>query len=163
VSERLREAAPVRGDATVSPNPAPAGGTPVTGEEPAAGDDPEPCDRPPGGPLYVPVLPGPAGAAARLFRTPLGGRTAVAFTSERRLTVTLGPGQRWVTLAEPALRALAAPLGVTALVVDPQLAAPAVAPHTPAPAAPAVAPDPRRAAARVRVPSPRSGWGRAAR
>ncbi|MGW5280268.1 SAV_915 family protein [Streptomyces collinus] len=94
------------------------------------GDDPEPSDRVPAGPLYVPVRPGPSGCAARLFRTPLGERTAVAFTSEPRLTATLGPAQAWIRLAEPALRALAAPLGVTTVMVDPQFTAPAPAPVT---------------------------------
>ncbi len=61
-----------------------------------------------------------------MFRTPLGDRTAVAFTSKDRLAATLGPDQAWIRLAEPALRALAAPLGVTTFIVDPQLAAPAV-------------------------------------
>ncbi|MGW4562734.1 SAV_915 family protein [Streptomyces sp. NPDC004561] len=95
------------------------------------GDDPEPSDRFPAGPLYVPVRPGPRGCAARLFRTPLGDRTAVGFTSERRLAAMLGPGQAWIRLAEPALRALTAPLGVTAVTVDPQFTAPAPAPVTP--------------------------------
>ncbi|MEV6839445.1 SAV_915 family protein [Streptomyces sp. NPDC051133] len=97
------------------------------------GEDPEPSDRLPAGPLYVPVRPGPSGCAARLFRTPLGERTAVGFTSEHRLTATLGAGQAWIRLAEPALRALTAPLGVTVLTVDPQLTAPAARPM-PAPA-----------------------------
>ncbi|QUC59001.1 hypothetical protein IOD14_20660 [Streptomyces sp. A2-16] len=100
-------------------------------------DDPEPADRFPAGPLYVPVRPGPSGCAARLFRTPLGGRTAVGFTSARRLTATLGPGQAWIRLAEPALRALTAPLGITTVTVDPQFSAPAPAPieaATPVPA-----------------------------
>ncbi|MFE2103745.1 SAV_915 family protein [Streptomyces sp. PTD9-10] len=92
------------------------------------GDDPEPSERTPAGPLFVPVRPGPAGCAARLFRTPLGGRTAAAFTSARRLGDTLGPDQPWIRLAEPALRALTAPLGVTTLTVDPTLSAPAPAP-----------------------------------
>lgn len=91
------------------------------------GEDPEPADRFPAGPLYVPVRPGPSGCAARLFRTPLGRRTAVGFTSEHRLTATLGSGQAWIRLAEPALRALAAPLGVTTVTVDPQFTAPAPA------------------------------------
>ncbi|WP_089105618.1 SAV_915 family protein [Streptomyces hyaluromycini] len=95
------------------------------------GDDPEPSDRSPAGPLFVPVRPGPAGYAARLFRTPLGERTAVGFTSARALAVTLGPDQAWIRLAEPALRALAAPLGVTTVTVDPQLSAPAPAPVAP--------------------------------
>jgi hypothetical protein len=101
------------------------------------GDDPEPSDPTPAGPLYVPVRPGPSGCAARLFRTPLGERTAVGFTSLLRLTATLGPDQPWIRLAEPALRALTAPLGVTALTVDPQFTAPATRP-APAPA-PAIA------------------------
>ncbi|MFF4901197.1 SAV_915 family protein [Streptomyces sp. NPDC001068] len=92
------------------------------------GDDPEPSDRFPAGPLFVPVRPGPAGCAARLFRTPLGERTAVGFTSARNLAATLGPDQAWIRLAEPALRALTAPLGVTTVTVDPQLSAPAPAP-----------------------------------
>ncbi|MER5515536.1 SAV_915 family protein [Streptomyces sp. NPDC002763] len=95
------------------------------------GDDPEPSDRSPAGPLFVPVRPGPAGCAARLFRTPLGERTAVGFTSARRLAATLGPDQAWIRLAEPALRALTAPLGVTTVTVDPQLSAPAPTPVRP--------------------------------
>ncbi|MFJ2832578.1 SAV_915 family protein [Streptomyces sp. NPDC087263] len=87
--------------------------------------DPEPSERIPTGLLHVPVRSGPAGCTARFFRTPLGGRTAVGFTSAARLTATLGPEQACIKLSEPALRALAAPLGVTALTVDPQLSAPA--------------------------------------
>ncbi|MEU6599929.1 SAV_915 family protein [Streptomyces flaveolus] len=94
-------------------------------------DDPEPCDPFPAGPLYVPVRPGPSGCAARLFRTPLGDRTAVGFTSASRLTATLGAGQAWIRLAEPALRALTAPLGITTVTVDPRLTAPAPTPVTP--------------------------------
>ncbi|WUD77764.1 hypothetical protein OG937_41685 [Streptomyces sp. NBC_00510] len=94
------------------------------------GDDPEPSDPSPAGrhreTLYVPVRPGPVGCVARMFRTPLGGRTAVGFTTTERLTETLGPDQQWITLSESALRSLARPLGVTALTVDPQFAAPAV-------------------------------------
>lgn len=90
-------------------------------------EDPEPLRRVPAGPLYVPVRPGPFGYAARLFRDPLGGRTAVGFTSERTLAATLGPGQPWIRLAEPALRALTGPLGVATVTVDPQLTAPAPA------------------------------------
>jgi hypothetical protein len=41
------------------------------------------------------------------------------------LTATLGPDQASIRLSEPALRALAAPLGVTALTVDPSFPAPA--------------------------------------
>ncbi|MGW1464463.1 SAV_915 family protein [Streptomyces sp. NPDC002308] len=100
----------------------------------------------PAGPLFVPVRAGsarcPSSVQARFFRTPLGARTAVAFTSERRLVATLGAGQQWVRLCEPALRDLAAPLGVRTLTVDPLLSAPRAAdphpsvPHTAAHAAP---------------------------
>jgi len=103
-----------------------------------SGDDPEPSDRFPAGPLFVPVRPGPAGCAARLFRTPLGDRTAVAFTSEPGLTATLGPDQPWIRLAEPALRALTEPLGVTRLTLDPQFSAPAPRPVTPVAPVPAL-------------------------
>ncbi|WP_269858317.1 SAV_915 family protein [Streptomyces sp. RPT161] len=89
------------------------------------GDDHEPPDRIPAGLLYVPVRSGPAGCATRLFRTPLGGRTAVGFTTQLRLTDTLGAEQAWIRISEPALRALTEPLGATTLTVDPQLAAPA--------------------------------------
>ncbi|MGA5560043.1 SAV_915 family protein [Streptomyces platensis] len=83
-------------------------------------EDPEPADHVPAGPLFVPVRSGPAGCTARLFRTPLGCRTAVAFTSPQRLAAALGDGQPWVRLSEPALRALAEPVGATTLTVDPR-------------------------------------------
>ncbi|MFD9514689.1 SAV_915 family protein, partial [Streptomyces mirabilis] len=82
-------------------------------------EDPEPSERFPAGLLFVPVRSGPTGCTARFFRTPLGGRTAVGFTSAAKLTATLGTDQACIRLSEPALRALAAPLGVTALTVDP--------------------------------------------
>ncbi|MGW1746975.1 SAV_915 family protein [Streptomyces sp. NPDC002092] len=93
-----------------------------------SGEDPEPSDPFPVGPLFVPVRPGPSGCVTRVFRTPLGDRTAVAFTSESRLTATLGPGQAWIRLAEPALRALTEPLGVTTVTMDPQFTARAARP-----------------------------------
>ncbi|MFF4449511.1 SAV_915 family protein [Streptomyces sp. NPDC001502] len=89
-------------------------------------DDPEPEERVPAGPLYVPVLPGRAEVVVRLFRTPLGARTAVGFTSAERLAATLGAGQRWIRLCESALRAMAGPIGASLLTVDPTLTAPAV-------------------------------------
>ncbi|MDI5962332.1 hypothetical protein POF50_000495 [Streptomyces sp. SL13] len=89
------------------------------------GDDPEPSQRVPAG-LFVPVRPGPAGWTVRLCRTPPGGRTAVGFTSRELLTAVFGRRQACVRLAEPALRALGEPLGVTALTVNPRLTAPAV-------------------------------------
>ncbi|MFE9860516.1 SAV_915 family protein [Streptomyces sp. NPDC005780] len=76
------------------------------------------------GVLFVPVRPGPVGYCARLLRTPLGVRTAVAFADEPRLTRTLGRQQAWIRLFEPAVRALAAPLGVVDLTVDPLMTAP---------------------------------------
>lgn len=85
------------------------------------GEDPEPCERGPAGPLFVPVRPGPAGCVARLFRTPVGGRTAVAFTTPQRLTDELGARQPWIRLSESALRALTEPLGVPRVTVDPRL------------------------------------------
>ncbi|MFJ8636659.1 SAV_915 family protein [Streptomyces sp. NPDC093568] len=94
-------------------------------------EDPEPSERFPAGPLYVPVRSGQAACAARLFRTPIGDRTAVGFTSRRKLTATLGPDQPWIRLAEPALRSLTAPLGVTTVTVDPQFCAPAPTATTP--------------------------------
>ncbi|MGV9881591.1 SAV_915 family protein [Streptomyces sp. NPDC003006] len=97
------------------------------------GEDPEPCEPGPAGPLYVPVRPGPAGCVARLFRTPVGGRTAVAFTTPQRLSAVLGSRQVWIRLSEPALRALVAPLGVNGITVDPRLA---THPVGPAPARP---------------------------
>ncbi|MFI1829267.1 SAV_915 family protein [Streptomyces sp. NPDC020412] len=108
-------------------------------------DAADPHEHGPAGPLYVPVRLGSAGGHhLRFMRTPLGVRTAVAFTSPRRLTDALGADARWIRLAEPALRTLAAPLGVTVLTVDPQLTAPA----------PAV----RRAPAAVAQPCARHGW-----
>ncbi|MFF3688056.1 SAV_915 family protein [Streptomyces sp. NPDC002187] len=91
-------------------------------------DDPEPEERVPAGPLCVPVRPGPGGAALRLFRTPLGARTAVGFTSPSLLAATLGAGQPWTVLSEPALRAMAVPLGVARLTLDPTLTAPSIRP-----------------------------------
>lgn len=101
--------------------------------------DSDPLEPVPAGPLFVPVRPGSprctSSVHARFFRTPLGARTAVAFTSEGRLVATLGAEQRWIRLSEPALRALAAPLGVRTLTVDPQLSAPRAAdPHPSVPA-----------------------------
>ncbi|MEU3742039.1 MULTISPECIES: SAV_915 family protein [unclassified Streptomyces] len=99
------------------------------------GEDPEPSEPGPAGPFFVPVRPGPAGCVARLFRTPVGGRTAVAFTTPQRLGAALGDRQAWVRLSEPALRALTEPLGVREVTVDPRLAAhPVGPPERPTPA-----------------------------
>ncbi|MCY0922677.1 hypothetical protein OS965_31780 [Streptomyces sp. H27-G5] len=87
-------------------------------------DDPEPEERTPAGPLYVPARPGPAQAVVRLFRTPLGARTAVGFTTPERLAAAFGAQQPWVRLSASALRAMAEPLGASLLTVDPTLTAP---------------------------------------
>ncbi|WP_344443339.1 SAV_915 family protein [Kitasatospora nipponensis] len=112
-------------------------------------NDPEPYEPAPAGRLLVPVRPGPLGHTPRFFRTPLGARTAVAFTTERRLVTALGPAQPWIALAEPALRALAEPLGIDRLTVDPALVAPAPRPltarRTPDRTTPAATPRERRA------------------
>jgi hypothetical protein len=120
-------------------------------------EDAEPLEQGPAGHfLYVPVRSGPLGCAARFFRTPLGGRTAVAFTTEQRLARTLGPAQQWIRLSEPALRSLAAPLGITTLRIDPRLSAPAAvrAGHS---SEPEHAPEPAGMAEPVRAPHPVGG------
>ncbi|MFJ5829467.1 SAV_915 family protein [Streptomyces sp. NPDC093089] len=91
------------------------------------GDEPEPGEPLPAGRLCVPVRPGSGRCVTRLFRTPVGGRTAVAFTGPARLRAALGETQPWIVLAEPALRALVEPLGVRELRIDPVLTAPAPA------------------------------------
>ncbi|KIF05819.1 hypothetical protein PL81_11020, partial [Streptomyces sp. RSD-27] len=90
-------------------------------------DDPEPEERVPAGPLYVPVRPGAGEVVVRMFRTPLGARTAVGFTTAERLAATLGAEQPWIRLSASALRTLAEPLGAAPLTVDPTLTAPAAA------------------------------------
>ncbi|WP_019071135.1 SAV_915 family protein [Streptomyces hokutonensis] len=125
----------------------------------------EPSEPVPAGLLYVPVRSGPAGCTARYFRTPLGGRTAVGFTSAARLAATLGPEQAAIRLSEPALRALAAPLGVTALTVDPQFSAAAPARRTAnatasTRATAAVSPKPSAAAIAAANPEPAPSWRR---
>lgn len=77
--------------------------------------------RTPTGRLFVPVRRREGGHLIRFFRTVLGRRTVVGFTSRARLARELGDDQACVELAEPTLRALAEPLGVTRLIVDPHL------------------------------------------
>ncbi|MEU3502908.1 SAV_915 family protein [Streptomyces hundungensis] len=89
-------------------------------------DDPEPEEQIPAGPLFVPARSRGTHQVVRLFRTPLGARTAVGFTSRDRLVDTLGTAQPWIWLSEAALRATAEPLGVSLLTVDPTLTAPPV-------------------------------------
>jgi hypothetical protein len=109
-------------------------------------DDAEPHEPSPAGLLCVPVRPGETGTAIRLFRTPLGARTAVGFTSPARLTATLGAAQPWIRLSEAALRALAGASGAPRLTVDPTFTAPRVAPP---PTRASVPPQPARRAART--------------
>ncbi|MDX3850794.1 SAV_915 family protein [Streptomyces sp. AK02-01A] len=125
-------------DADEGSDPDPASTTasgPHPEQAPEADSDADP-DRPGAAkPLYVPVRIGSAGGRyLRFARTPLGARTAIGFTSARRLTAVLGEQQRWIRLAEPALRALAAPLGAALVTVDPQLTAPAIGRPAPDPA-----------------------------
>ncbi|MGI5479137.1 SAV_915 family protein [Streptomyces lavendofoliae] len=125
-------------------------------------DDPAPPRPGPAGVLYVPVRPGPRGWAVRLFRTPPGGRTAVGFTTGRRLTAALGAHQPWIRLAGPALRTLTEPLGIATVTVDPRFTAPAAtfpppaggtAPRT-TPVLPAPQSPPAHAASRTPQPPP---------
>lgn len=105
------------------------------------GADPDPAGRPCGaGMLYVPVRRGPSGdCQVRFARTPLGARTAVGFTRRGRLAAVFGARQPWILLAEPALRALGAPLGALMVTVDPQLTAAPPAPPSSAGRRPAPA------------------------
>jgi hypothetical protein len=98
----------------------------VTSPDSPRADDGEPSEPDPL--LYVPVRPCADGFSLRVFRSPLGARTAVAFTTERLLREVFGPDQPSIRLALPAVRALTAPLGVEHVSVDPQLTAPAVRP-----------------------------------
>lgn len=101
-------------------------------QAPTTPEESEPLERGPAGhALFVPVRPGPLGCTTRFFRNALGGRIAVAFTSRQSLVRALGPDQHWERLSAPALRALAAPLGITELRVDPRLWAPAPGPALP--------------------------------
>ncbi|TKK85144.1 hypothetical protein FDA94_27380 [Herbidospora galbida] len=80
-------------------------------------------------PLFVPVRKTGCADALRVFRTPDGARTAVAFTSPVRLALVLGADQPWIRLCEPALRALLRDIGVPGIVIDPQAASSQPAPH----------------------------------
>ncbi|MFF4161454.1 SAV_915 family protein [Streptomyces sp. NPDC001678] len=123
-------------------SPETAGSRPADDGEPSHPGRPvQPAHPGPERPLYVPVRPCSVGFALRVFRTPLGDRTAVAFTSRRRLSDCLGAGVPSVRLALPAVRALAAPLGVGLVSVDPQLTARPVLPVAEE-AAPALPPFP---------------------
>ncbi|MGW7428891.1 SAV_915 family protein [Streptomyces sp. NPDC054861] len=98
-------------------------------------NDPEPEKPAPTGPLYVPVRSGTGPETViRLFRTPLGARTAVAFTTTDRLTAVLGEAQPYIRLSESVLRGLCEPVGVSVVTLDPAPPAPTVlaAPRPPA-------------------------------
>ncbi|WP_432570590.1 SAV_915 family protein [Kineococcus sp. SYSU DK005] len=113
-----------------------------------------PSSRP--APLLVPVRPTPAGCRLAVFADARGRRTAVAFTSRELMHRVLGEQRPHVELAERAVRALLAPLGVDALVVDPVLCAPLPAPlGGSAPAVPAAVPAPAVTTAPAAVPAPR--------
>ncbi|WP_051837762.1 SAV_915 family protein [Streptomyces sp. NRRL WC-3742] len=86
---------------------------------------------------HVPVTTSAHGGATalRLFRLRDGRRCAVGFSSPEALAALLGPEQAHTELAEPALRALAMPLGVDTLVLDPRLVAAPVTAVAPAPTA----------------------------
>ena len=86
--------------------------------------DPSPTSVRSPGVLFVPARPGPHCLVARMFRNPMGQRTAVGFTSASKLTVTLGTSHGYTRLCERALRELAALQGITELTIDPPLAAP---------------------------------------
>lgn len=88
------------------------------------GEGPTPGGPAPAGVLYVPVRPKGRCYVTCFFRTPGGHRTAVAFTSSARLLATLGQDHPWIRLSATALRSLAAPLGCTALTIDPQASVP---------------------------------------
>ncbi|MFD3513067.1 SAV_915 family protein [Streptomyces sp. NPDC058657] len=94
-------------------------------------EDPDPEEQHPAARFHVPVRPGSDGCALRFFRTPVGVRAVVAFTTVERLRAVLGRKQPCIPLSEAALRDLAGPLGVGTLIVDPVLTAPAAA-HAPA-------------------------------
>ena len=102
--------------------------------------------------LYVPLRDAACGVSLRLFRDRGGARCAVGFTSPDRLAAVLGSGQHYYRLTEHVVRALARERGVTALIVDPGMVAPAVSPLSPEPVAEPAPP--------VRAPlaTSRSSW-----
>lgn len=112
-------------------------------------EDPEPSERFPAGPCTYPSGRDQQDARPGCSAHPRSP-TAVGFTSRDRLTATLGDGQAWIRLAEPVLRALTEPLGVTTVTVDPQFSAP---PAGPAPRAwePRAAEVPRASGANTRA------------
>ena len=106
------------------------------------GDDPEPEEQGPAARLCVPARPVAHGFTIRLFLTPVGDRTAAAFTSPERLRAVLGAEHPWIPLSEPALRALVRPLGIRTLTFDPALSAPTPSAAATPPPAPTSTPAP---------------------
>jgi hypothetical protein len=75
-------------------------------------------------PLFVPVRRSSLGTLTPLTaRLPQGPRVGIAFTSVEALQTASLPGQDWIRLAQPALRALLRPLGIERIQVDPVLIA----------------------------------------
>jgi hypothetical protein len=73
-------------------------------------------------PLFVPVRRSSLGTLTPLTaRLPQGPRAGIAFTSLEALQTATRPGQDWIRLAQPALRALLHPLGIERIQVDPVL------------------------------------------
>ncbi|NYE48371.1 hypothetical protein HDA32_003491 [Spinactinospora alkalitolerans] len=68
--------------------------------------------------LYVPVHASGGVEALRLARLDSGERVALAFTELTRLRAAMGPDQPWTRLAEPALRSMLRPLGVSGIRID---------------------------------------------
>lgn len=75
-------------------------------------------------PWFVPVRCSAAGTMTPLLaRLPEGPRTGLAFTSAKALADACRPGQPWIRLCEPALRALLTPIGITHIQLDPVIIA----------------------------------------
>jgi hypothetical protein len=70
-------------------------------------------------PLPLPVRSRHGTLALRLFRTPAGKRTAVAFSSREQLMEVLGEGHAWTRLSERVLREMVEGLDVAGIVIDP--------------------------------------------
>ncbi|WP_344104970.1 SAV_915 family protein [Nocardiopsis rhodophaea] len=81
--------------------------------------------------MCVPVRVTNGVECVRLARLGSGERVALEFSSPERLRAAMGPRQRWIRMAEPALRSLVRPLGVTRIQSDPNVVAtPARTPRT---------------------------------
>jgi hypothetical protein len=83
--------------------------------------------------LYVPLHDAACAVALRYFHDQAGSRCAIGFTELGRMAELLGPDQHYYRLTARAVRELAAPAGVTTLIVDPARISPL--PGTAVPAA----------------------------